>query len=96
MLWYEGSGTGDRRWLHADERGSIIAVSNGSGTVTNINSYDGAEGVAQPQYGIPGPANVGRFQYTGQAWIPELGMYYYKARIYSPSLGRFLQTDPIG
>ena len=23
-------------------------------------------------------------------------MYYYKARIYSPTLGRFLQTDPIG
>jgi RHS repeat-associated protein len=38
----------------------------------------------------------GRFGYTGQAWLPELGMYYYKARIYSPTLGRFLQTDPIG
>ena len=23
-------------------------------------------------------------------------MYHYKARIYSPSPGRFLQTDPIG
>jgi hypothetical protein len=23
-------------------------------------------------------------------------MYYYKARIYSPTMGRFLQTDPIG
>jgi len=23
-------------------------------------------------------------------------MYYYKARFYSPGLGRFLQTDPIG
>src|SRR3954464_9449188 len=32
----------------------------------------------------------------GQAWIPELGMYYYKARIYSPTLGRFMQVDPIG
>jgi len=26
----------------------------------------------------------------------ELGMWYYKARIYSPTLGRFLQTDPVG
>lgn len=41
-------------------------------------------------------ATKGRYRYTGQAWIPELGMYYYKARIYSPTLGRFLQTDPIG
>jgi RHS repeat-associated protein len=26
----------------------------------------------------------------------DLGLYYYKARMYSPTLGRFLQTDPIG
>jgi len=52
------------------------------------NTYD--------EYGIPGAANTGRFQYNGQAWLPELGMYHYKARIYSPTLGRFLQIDPIG
>ena len=46
--------------------------------------------------GIPGAGNIGRFQYTGQAWLEDLGMYHYKARIYSPTLGRFLQTDPIG
>lgn len=28
--------------------------------------------------------------------MPELGMWYYKARMYSPTLGRFMQTDPIG
>lgn len=88
LVWYEGSGTSDRRYLHADERGSVIAVSNASGTVTNVNSYD--------EYGIPASGNVGRFQYTGQAWLPELGMYYYKARIYTPTLGRFMQTDPVG
>jgi RHS repeat-associated protein len=45
---------------------------------------------------IPATSNLGRFQYTGQIRLPEIGMYYYKARIYSPTLGRFLQTDPIG
>lgn len=29
-------------------------------------------------------------------WLSELALSYYKARIYSPTLGRFLQTDPIG
>jgi RHS repeat-associated protein len=48
------------------------------------------------RHGIPGSGNQGRFQYTGQAWLPELGMYHYKARLYSPTLGRFLQVDPIG
>jgi hypothetical protein len=28
--------------------------------------------------------------------LPGVGLLYYKARMYSPLLGRFLQTDPIG
>ena len=88
LVWYEGAGTGDRRWLIPDERGSIVAVTNVAGSALALNSYD--------EYGVPGSANLGRFQYTGQAWIPELGMHYYKARIYNPALGRFMQTDPIG
>ncbi len=102
LLTYEGAGTADKRYLHADERGSIVAVSNASGTVTQINAYD--------DYGIPQgknasgavyaggttTANFGRFGYTGQAWLPEVGLNYYKNRVYSPTLGRFMQTDPIG
>lgn len=85
LVWY---GNGVVRWLHADYQGSIIAATSGSGGSPSINAYD--------EYGIPSAANTGRFQYTGQAWLAELGMYYYKARIYSPTLGRFLQVDPIG
>jgi RHS repeat-associated protein len=88
ILWYEGTGTTDKRYLHKDERGSVVAISSGTGSVLAINSYN--------EYGIPAETNLGRFQYTGQTWLPELGMYYYKARIYSPTLGRFMQTDPIG
>ncbi len=88
LIWYEGAGFGDRRWLHADERGSIVAVTNDAGNAIAVNSYD--------EYGIPGANNIGRFQYTGQKWLPSLGLYDYKARAYSPTLGRFMQTDPIG
>ena len=83
-----------RRFVHADPRGSIVAVSDYLGNSIATNTYD--------EYGIPDDASgndistKGRFRYTGQAWIPELEMYYYKARIYSPTLGRFMQTDPIG
>lgn len=42
IVQYEGTGTTDKRWLHRDERGSIIATSNASGTATAINSYDGS------------------------------------------------------
>jgi len=86
LVWYGSNGV--PRWLHSDLQGSIVAVTNGLGGSPSISAYD--------EYGIPGAGNVGRFQYTGQAWLAELGMYYYKARIYSPTLGRFLQVDPIG
>lgn len=88
LVWYEGSSTTSRRWLHADERGSIVAVSDTSGTEIQAIQYDA--------YGLPNDFDGSRFLYTGQMALPEAELYYYKARIYSPSSGRFLQPDPIG
>lgn len=90
LVWFEGaghsgSGTPDRRYLYADERGSIVAV---EGSSVTVNTYD--------EYGVPGSGNVGRFQYTGQMWLPGADLYHYKARAYNAELGRFMQTDPIG
>jgi RHS repeat-associated protein len=34
--------------------------------------------------------------FTGREYDPCVGIYYYRARFYNPSLGRFMQTDPIG
>jgi RHS repeat-associated protein len=34
--------------------------------------------------------------FTGRRLDFETGLYYSRARMYSPNLGRFLQTDPIG
>ncbi|TWB09307.1 RHS repeat-associated protein [Nitrospirillum amazonense] len=87
-VWYEGTGTGSARWLIPDERGSVVAVTDGGGNALAINTYD--------EYGRPGAGNMGRFQYTGQAYLAEVGAYYYKARIYIPSLGKFAEPDPAG
>jgi RHS repeat-associated protein len=81
------SGVATKRYLYADHQGSIIAHSDNEGAVAQRNAYD--------PYGIPKVSNAGRFGYTGQMWIPQLGLNYYKARFYSPRIGRFLQTDPI-
>jgi RHS repeat-associated protein len=60
------------------------------GSSTGIKTYG--------PYGEPLPASAAgdRFRYTGQQMVSELGLYYYKARFYSPTLGRFLQSDPVG
>ena len=87
LVWFSGSTLTTKRYLHPDHLGSIVAATNGA-SGPSINAYD--------EYGVPRSSNVGRFQYTGQIWLGEVGLYYYKARIYSPQLGRFLQTDPVG
>jgi RHS repeat-associated protein len=96
ILWDVGSAMdcSGTRFLHTNHQGSVIAVADCNGNRVAINSYD--------DYGIPAglvsgsTPNTGRFQYTGQLWLSELGLYYYKARMYSPFGGRFMQTDPIG
>lgn len=90
VVAYAGSGTAltDARFLHADRLGSIVLSSDHNGGSPTAYSYD--------EFGVPGTTGTPRFGYTGQAWVPEAGLYYYKARMYSPSLGRFMQTDPIG
>jgi len=35
------------------------------------------------------------FQYTGREFDTETGLYYYRARYYDPSSGRFLSEDPV-
>lgn len=90
LVWYELSETGNlaRRYFTADNQGSIIGITASDGTNWATNAYD--------EYGVPRAGNAGRFQYTGQVYLPEVGLYYYKARMYQPNLGRFMQTDPIG
>lgn len=90
MVWYEGAtvSAANRRYLHADHQGSIIATTNAAGAKLDIGTYD--------SYGVTTAPTSWRFQYTGQTSIPQLGLYYYKARFYNPALGRFMQTDPIG
>lgn len=85
LVWYEGAGLTDRRYLIADRQGSIVAV---NGATSSRQLYG--------PYGEPDTWAGSRFRYTGQIALPEVSLYHYKARAYDPVLGRFLQTDPVG
>lgn len=84
---YEGSTAATRRWPITDEKGSVVAVTDDVGNVVAFNKYD--------EFGVPSTI-TGQIGYAGQPWINSLGLSYNKSRFYSPSLGRFMQTDPIG
>jgi RHS repeat-associated protein len=94
LIWYEG-GTmtaANANYLITDRQGSIVATAGSSGALAVNYTYDA--------YGAPNTwgtvGAVPRFRYTGQAAIPEAKLYHYKARVYDPVSGRFLQTDPVG
>lgn len=71
--------------------GSVIATSDASG---NGTAYAYSATGEPSAWGSTGTAPV--FRYTGQVALPQVALMYYKARMYDPGLGRFLQTDPEG
>ena len=91
LVWYEGSGTEDKRFLVSDERGSVVLVTSKTGGVVRRNTYD--------ETGVAGSANLGRFGYTGQARITGTDLWQYKARRLAASPldgapGRIRTPDP--
>ncbi len=87
LVWYEGAGTSDRRWLLQDRMGSTIGAADAAGASLATYSYD--------EVGRPGAWSGARLRYTGAMMLPEAQLYHLRARAYSPALGRFLQTDPV-
>lgn len=78
--------TGNITYLHMDRLGSVVATTNSGGSVVSQAAY-GPYGESAP------PTNVD-IGFAGQRYDTETGLYYYKRRYYSTSLGRFLQPDP--
>lgn len=93
VVWYAGSTLADRRWLQPDTQGSIIATTGADGTVQGTPYTYSPYGEPDTAHGY---ASGSRFRYTGQTTLRDAPLWYYKARVYSPGLGRFLQTDPVG
>jgi RHS repeat-associated protein len=75
-------------YYHHDGLGSSVAAT--------ATGQSGAEAFTYGPFGEPGAGNVLTYQFGGYRLDTETGLYYVKARYYSPTWGRFLQTDPIG
>jgi len=86
---------GTRETMIPDIQGSIIGTLDSGGTLTK-SGYQA--------YGENPTLTSGTFRYTARRFDPETagstaqpsGLYYYRARMYSPTWGRFLQPDPLG
>jgi RHS repeat-associated protein len=77
------------QYYHQDGLGSVLMITDGTAAVTGTQRFDAwgnqlASTGTVPQYG-----------YTGRE-PDETGLVYYRARYYDPTIGRFIQRDPIG
>ncbi len=84
-------GDGVPQWYLRDNINSVRQIVGPDGTVLNAITYDSFGNVISET----NPAAGDRFQYTGREYDAELGIYYYRARYYDPSTGRFLAEDPL-
>jgi len=91
-----------------NEHGTFYPQHDALGSVTMLTDEDGhlAE---RYSYSVTGEVTIydpsgtalttsafgNRWMYTGREWLPEIGLYDYRNRVYSAQLGRFLQNDPI-
>jgi len=84
------SSDGTIRYYHTDALGSVIALTDETGTVRTQYNYS-----PFGETDIIGESSENPFQYTGRE-NDNTGLYYYRARYYSPGLKRFISEDPIG
>lgn len=87
-------------FFYPDGNGSTTHVADGSGHLLEKYTYDagGTPTVYDPSGGFRSGGSLYHVEnlFTGQKWYGDLGLYDLRNRFYSPSMGRFLQPDPIG
>ena len=98
-------------YYHYDALGNVVALSNASGNLVEYYTYDVfGKCTVYTSYGVDetwftsddtpngtGTSDVGNpYLFTARRLDEETTLYHYRARAYNPTLGRFLQPDPIG
>ena len=78
-------------FYHYDPIGNVLFISDTSG---NINTSYVQEGFGNVIATNGSPNNY--FHLTTKEQDPYCGLYYFNARWYDPSVGRFISKDPIG
>ncbi len=89
---------GDSYYYHKNYLGSVVALTDASGSIVEIYEYDpyGVPTIYYANHTLLAQSTVGNaILFTGRDYDYETGLYYYRARTMNPQLGRFMQNDPL-
>jgi len=78
--------------IHHDNLQSVLGLSGHDGTILQTITYDAFGN----QLSTTGAANNNELHYTGRELDPDTGLYNYRARLYDPTIGRFVSEDKMG
>ncbi|MGE4444338.1 MAG: RHS repeat-associated core domain-containing protein [Candidatus Altimarinota bacterium] len=91
-----------RYYFHKNHLGSIDGITDNSGDIVIEYEYDSFGNTYVVESGelidiseYSGDTFQNERLYTGREFDFEIGLYYNRARYYSPELGRFISRDPI-
>jgi RHS repeat-associated protein len=87
-LAMDRSGTID--YYEQDGLGSVTSLTASSGSVAQSYTYDSFGNQTASSASL-----TNYFRYTGREFDTETNLYYYRARYYDPTTGRFLSEDPL-
>ena len=90
--WLARANSTGTNWYLSDRLGSITGLTDSNGNVINTNTYDSYGRVLYQT----NPSVADSLTFTGREYDSETGLFYFRARYYSPDLGRFISEDPIG
>ena len=82
---------GETRWLLTDHLGSVRDVVDDSGTVLGHLGYSAFGKVVAETGSVDTP-----IRFTSRIHDDGIDLAFFRARFYSPSLGRFISEDPVG
>ncbi|GAB5443823.1 MAG: hypothetical protein Fues2KO_41720 [Fuerstiella sp.] len=89
--------SGDVQWFLGDHLGTIrdvVEYDSGTDSTTVVNhlQYSSFGQITSQTSSVNEP----RYAFTGRKWDADADLYYYRARWYDPTVGRFISEDPIG
>jgi len=82
---------GSSFFYHQDGLGSVTDLTDSTASTVKTYSYDAWGNQIETSGTVENP-----YTYTGREFDQESRLYFYRARAYDSTIGRFLQRDPLG